>query len=78
MLLLLDLNDGVILEGPLDNVCLLAGALDILRLGQGRPELGEILELDEVPYVRQRRCLRNRQPPLLGCGFVYGGVIPYP
>ena len=54
MLLLLDLNDGTILESPLDNVGLLAGALDVLRRAEGRPELGEVLDLDEVPDVGQR------------------------
>lgn len=54
MLLLLDLNDGAVLESPLDNVGLLAGALDVLRRAEGRPELGEVLDLDEVPDVGER------------------------
>ena len=54
MLLLLDLNDGAVLEGPLDNVGLLRGALDVLGAAEGRPELGEVLDLDEVPDVGQR------------------------
>lgn len=59
VLLLLDLNLATILECPLDNVCLFAGTLDVLRLAQGRPELGEVPELDEVPHVREGRCLCN-------------------
>lgn len=54
MLLLLDLNDGTVLESPLDNVGLLGGVLDVLRGAEGRPELGEVLDLDEVPDVGQR------------------------
>lgn len=54
VLLLLDLNDGAVLESPLDNVGLLAGALDVLGAAEGRPELGEVLELDEVPDVGER------------------------
>lgn len=51
MLLLLDLNDGAVLEVPLDNVGLLRGTLGVLGLLEGRPELVEVLELDEVPDV---------------------------
>ena len=54
MLLLLDLNDGAVLESPLDNVGLLVGVLDVLRRAEGRPELGEVLDLDEVPDVGER------------------------
>ena len=54
VLLLLDLNDRAVLESPLDNVGLLAGALDVLRRAEGRPELGEVLDLDEVPDVGER------------------------
>lgn len=46
MLFLLHLQDGSILEGPLDDVGLLAGTLDELALGDGSPEVGEVLELD--------------------------------
>lgn len=49
VLLLLDLIDGTVLEGPLEHIGLVVGALDDLRLGEGRPELGEVLELDQVP-----------------------------
>jgi len=55
VLLLLDLVDAAVLEGPLDQVGLLVGALDELGLGQGGPELGEILQLDEVPDVGEGR-----------------------
>lgn len=54
MLLLLDLNDGAVLELPLDDVGLLRGTLGVLGLVEGRPELVEVLELDEVPDVRER------------------------
>jgi hypothetical protein len=54
VLLLLDLNDRAVLESPLDNVGLLAGTLDVLRRAEGRPELGEVLDLDEVPDVGER------------------------
>jgi hypothetical protein len=54
VLLLLDLNDGAVLESPLDNVGLLRGALDVLGAAEGRPELGEVLNLDQVPDVGER------------------------
>jgi hypothetical protein len=54
VLLLLDLDDGAVLESPLDNVGLLGGALDVLGAGEGRPELGEVLDLDQVPDVGER------------------------
>lgn len=54
MLLLLDLNDGAVLEGPLDDVGLLAGALDELGAAEGGPELAEVLDLDEVPDMGER------------------------
>ena len=54
VLLLLDLKLGAVLEGPLDNVGLLAGTLDVLRGAEGRPELGEVLDLDQVPDVGER------------------------
>lgn len=54
VLLLLDLNDGAVLELPLDDVGLLRGTLGVLGLVEGRPELVEVLELDEVPDVRER------------------------
>lgn len=51
VLLLLDLIDGAVLEGPSEHIGLVVGALDDLRLGEGRPELGEVLKLDEVPII---------------------------
>ena len=54
VLLLLDLNDRAVLESPLDDVGLLAGALDVLGAAESRLELGEVLELDEVPDVGER------------------------
>lgn len=48
--LLLHLVDGTILEGPLEDVGLVAGAgSDRLGLVEGGPELAEVLQLDEVP-----------------------------
>lgn len=49
MLLLLDLENSVVLERPLDNVGLLTRTLDKLGLGDGGVELVEVLKLDEVP-----------------------------
>lgn len=49
MLLLLDLESLAVLEGPLDNVGLGRCALDELALLELRPELAEVLELDQVP-----------------------------
>lgn len=54
MLVLLDLNDIAVLEGPPHNVGLLTSTLDMLGLGDGRPELVELLKLDEVPHKRER------------------------
>ena len=54
MLLLLDLQHGAILEGPLHDVDVVAGALDVVGLGDGGPELVELLELDVVPDVGKR------------------------
>ena len=55
MLLLLDLELGAVLEGPLDDVGVVGGALDKLGLGQGGPEVGEVLQPDVVPDVGERR-----------------------
>lgn len=52
MLVLLELNDVAILEGPPHDVGLVAGSLDMLGLGDSRPELVKLLELDEVPDKR--------------------------
>jgi hypothetical protein len=54
VLLLLDLNLGAVLESPLDNVGLLRSTLDVLRGAEGRPELGEVLDLDQVPDGGER------------------------
>lgn len=51
MLLLLDLQDLAILESPLHDIGVNAGALDRLALGEGGPEVGKVLELDHVPDV---------------------------
>lgn len=53
VLLLLDLEDGAVLEGPLDDVGVGGRALHPLAGGEGRVELGEVLELDQVPDVAE-------------------------
>jgi hypothetical protein len=53
VLLLLDLELGAVVEGPLDQVGLLL-RLDDLALLEGRPEGAEVLELDVVPDVAER------------------------
>ena len=53
MLLLLDLKGLAILECPLDNVGLGRSALDELALLELRPELAEVLELDQVPDIAE-------------------------
>lgn len=54
MFLLLNLGDASVLESPLNHIGVAAGALDELGLVQGGPEVGEILQLDEVPDVGER------------------------
>jgi hypothetical protein len=54
VLLLLDLNLRAVLESPLDNVGLLRGTFDVLRTAESRPELGEVLDLDQVPDGGER------------------------
>jgi hypothetical protein len=53
VLLLLNLEDGTVLEGPLDDVGVGRRTLDPFRGLEGRVELGEVLELDEVPDVAE-------------------------
>jgi hypothetical protein len=54
VLLLLDIQHGAVLEGPLDDVGVVRGALVDLGLGERRPEVGKVLQLDVVPDVRER------------------------
>ena len=54
MLLLLDFQHVAIIERPPNNVRLLVRALDRLGALEGGPELAKVLQLDEVPDVRQR------------------------
>jgi hypothetical protein len=49
MLLLLDLQNLTILESPLHDISIRGHALNGLALGESRPEVTEILELDHVP-----------------------------
>lgn len=51
VLLLLDLQLGAVLEGPLDDVGLVRGALDPFAVGQLGPPLRKGGQLDEVPDV---------------------------
>lgn len=53
VLLLLDLEDSAVLEGPLDDVGVGGYALHPLAGGEGGVELGEILQLDQVPDVAE-------------------------
>jgi hypothetical protein len=54
MLLLLDLQNGTILESPLDDISLWRNtAFNVLALFQGRPEVAEVLELDQVPDIAE-------------------------
>lgn len=53
MLLLLHLQNGTILESPLDYIGFLL-CLDELAALERRPELAEVLELDVVPDVAER------------------------
>ena len=53
MLLLLDLEGLAVLECPLNDVGLGRGALDEFALLELRPELAEVLELDQVPDIAE-------------------------
>lgn len=52
--LLLDVQDGAVLEGPAGHIGLAADALDEVRRLQGGPEVGKVMELDVVPDVGER------------------------
>jgi hypothetical protein len=81
VLLLLDLNLGAVLESPLDNVGLLGGTLDVLRGAEGRPELGEVLDLDQVPDGGERGANDGRLADGGGggdgrhCKGIFGGLL---
>lgn len=60
MLLLLDFENGSILEGPLDDVGVGRHAFDPFALLESSVELGEVLELDEVPDVGEGRLDNGR------------------
>jgi hypothetical protein len=54
MLLQLHLQNGTILESPLDDISLRRNtAFDVLALFQSRPEVAEVLELDQVPDIAE-------------------------
>ena len=46
-------EDGAGLEVPLDNVRVGRGALDVLALGKGGPELRKVLQLDDLHSIRR-------------------------
>lgn len=54
VLILLDLGDAAVLEGPPDHVRVAAGALDVLGLVDGGPELVEVGQFNKVPHVGER------------------------
>jgi len=55
VLLLLDLDRRAVLESPFDNISLFGRALDEFALLESRPELAEVLELDQVPDIAEGR-----------------------
>lgn len=64
VLLLLDLNDGTVLEGPLDDVGLLL-RLDCLAALQGGPEVLEVLDCcvrSAIRFTKEMRRRESRQP----------------
>lgn len=72
MLILLDLNYTAVLEAPAHHVGLAAGALDVLGLVDGVPELVELGQLDVVPDMRERRADDGALNHLVGSGDVVG------
>ena len=42
---------SAIFESPLNNVGLGRSTLDMVALGELRPEVVEVLKLDQVPYI---------------------------
>ena len=54
MLFLLHLLLRAILEGPFDNISLRRDTLDMEALVKLRPEMVEVLQLDQVPYLSER------------------------
>jgi hypothetical protein len=53
--LLLDLDSRAVLESPFDYIGLIGRALDEFALLKSRPELAEVLELDQVPDIAEGR-----------------------
>ena len=45
---------STVLESPLDNVSLWRSTLNMVALRELRPEVVEVLKLDQVPYIAQR------------------------
>ena len=52
--LLLYIQDGPVLESPLDHVGFGRCTLDMLTLLELAPEAVEVLELDEMPHLGER------------------------
>ena len=74
VLVLLDLDDAAVLEGPAHHVRLAAGALDVLGLVDGGPELVEVGQLDEVPHVRELGADNGALDHLVGGGDALSAV----
>jgi len=72
VLFLLDLKHGAVLERPLDDVCLVRRSLDELALLKLGPELAEVLELDQMPDIAERRFDDGRLADRGGCGNASG------
>jgi len=51
MSLLLDLQYGAVLEGPLNHVGVRAGSLDEIARLEIAPEVAEVFKFDLVPYI---------------------------
>jgi hypothetical protein len=54
MFLLFDLDNTAVFESPFENVSLGRGSLDSLGFGKIASPMGEVSELDAVPYLCQR------------------------
>lgn len=54
MLLLLDIQNGSIIESPTSHIGLAADTLDEVRRLQSGPEVGKVVELDVVPDLGER------------------------
>jgi hypothetical protein len=53
VLLLLDFDSGTVLESPFDDISLVRSTLNEFTLLKRRPELAEVLKLDQVPNIAE-------------------------